>query len=209
MRYFNIVVLLVAFFVSCSGQTNSSTTFKKEIPVWYNGELDPYYQSTQKNATLLKIDSLQDGFDSLQIRIWYDYALLSIGDLLIIKRSNAGWTAISYSLERDLDKPDSIRRLTVEKTDTLKPKNGWDSFLNRLFALQITTLPNMDSIPGLQDDWTDGVTYCVEIATKKQYRFYSYHLPDKFQDKYWQAKNMVDILKLIQTELQVPSGMMQ
>jgi hypothetical protein len=209
MKYFNVVVLLIAFLVSCSGQTNNPAAFKKEIPVWYNGELDPYYQFVQKKAIQLKIDTLQGGFDSLQIRIWYDYALLTISDLLIIKRSNATWTAISYSLEQDLDKPDSTRRLRVEKTDTLKPKNGWNSFLNRLFALQIATLPTMDSIPGLQDDWADGVTYCVEVATKKQYRFYSYHLPDKFQDKYWQAKSMVDILKLVQAELRVSSAIME
>lgn len=208
MRYFNIAILFIAFLISCSGQTNDSMVFKRDIPVWYNGELDPYYKSTQKKTMLLKIDTLQGGFDSLQIRIWYDYALLSIGDLLIIKRTNAAWTAISYSLNKVWDAPDSTSRLRGEKIDTLIPENGWDSFLERLFALQITTLPNMDSIPGLQDDWADGVTYCVEVATKKQYRFYSYHLPDKFQDKYWQAKNMVDVLKLVQAEFGVSSGIM-
>jgi len=62
------------------------------------------------------------------------------------------------------------------------------------------TLPDMDSIPGLKDNWTDGVTYNVEVATKKQYRFYSYHLPDKFKDKFWQAKNITLILNLISRE---------
>jgi hypothetical protein len=75
-----------------------------------------------------------------------------------------------------------------------------------LFALQITTLPHMSDIPGLRDGWTDGVSYNVEVATKDQYRFYGYHLPDKFQDKYWQAKNMVDILNLIGSEFGIPSG---
>ena len=59
----------------------------------------------------------------------------------------------------------------------------------------------MDDIPGLQDRWTDGVTYNVEIATKKQYRFYGYHLPDKFENKFWQAKNMTGILSLLSAEL--------
>lgn len=204
MRCFIIAGLLVAFGTSCSGQTNNSTAFKKEIPTSDNGETDLFYQFIQQKVKQLKVDSLQNGFDSLQIRIWYDYALLSISDLVVIKQNNAAWTTISYSLTKDWDAPDSSGILRAEKIDTLIPKNGWDSFLERLFALQITTLPNMDSIPGLQDDWVDGVTYCVEVATKKQYRFYSYHLPDKFQDKYWQAKNMVDVLKLIQTELGAP-----
>lgn len=83
----------------------------------------------------------------------------------------------------------------------MTPKSGWDKFINELLSLKIMTLPNMDDIPGLQDNWTDGVTYNIEIATKKRYRFYSYHLPDKFEDNFWQAKNMTEILSLISTEL--------
>ena len=83
----------------------------------------------------------------------------------------------------------------------MTPKSGWDKFISKLLSLKVMTLPNMEDIPGLEDNWTDGVTYNVEIATKNQYRFYGYHLPDKFEDRFWQAKNMTAILNLIQTEL--------
>jgi hypothetical protein len=62
------------------------------------------------------------------------------------------------------------------------------------------------AFPGLEDGWTDGISYKIEVATKRQYRFYGYHLPDKFQDKLWQAKNKVDILKLVETEFGITSG---
>jgi hypothetical protein len=63
------------------------------------------------------------------------------------------------------------------------------------------TLPNMDDIPGLQDGYRDGATYNIEVVTKKQYRFYGYHLPKEFADKSWQAKNMSGILGLVSSEL--------
>ncbi|MGI6292207.1 MAG: hypothetical protein ACOXZH_07285 [Bacteroidales bacterium] len=131
---------------------------------------------------------------------------MSLRKLLIIKRTNATWTATAYTLTVDWDASNLTEKVKTQKAETLNPKNGWDSFLNKLFALQIMTLPNMDNISGLEDGWTDGISYNVEVATKKQYRFYGYHLPDKFQDKYWQAKNMVDILKLVETEFGITSG---
>ena len=59
----------------------------------------------------------------------------------------------------------------------------------------------MDNIPRLMDMIDDGVDFNIEIASKYQYRFYGYHNPEQFQDKFWQAKNMNQIVKLIREEL--------
>ena len=207
MRYFTIIILLAAFLTSCFGQTSNDTLkFKKEIPTWKNGEPDLFYKLTQQKVKQLTLDTLQSGFDSLQVRIWYDYSLVNLRKLLIIKRTNSVWTATTYTMTVDWDASNSTETVKTKKIETLNPKNGWDNFLKKLFILKIATLPNMDDIPELDDGWTDGISYNVELATKKQYRFFGYHLPDKFQDKYWQAKNMVDILKLIETEFGITSG---
>jgi hypothetical protein len=207
MKRIATIILLWTFLTSCSGQTSTdSTQFVKEIPTYNNGEQDLFYKLTQQKVKQLKIDTLQSGYDSLQIRIWYDYALVSLRKLIIFKRTNNNWTATAYTMTVEWNAFKLTDKIKTKKAEILSPKNGWDSFFKNLFALHITTLPNMDNIPGLFDGWTDGISYNVEIATKKQYRFYTYHLPDKFQDKFWQAKNMVDILKLIETEFGITSG---
>lgn len=195
MKYLMMIALLV-FLKPCTGQeVESVTPFRREIPARRNGEPDLFYQLAQQKARQLGIDSLQNGYDSLQIRIWYDPALRTARKLLVLKKADATWSATLYTMTVDWDGvAETVKSKTVE---TLSPKQGWESFLGQLFSLQILTLPHMHDIPGLRDGFTDGYSYNVEVATKDHYRFYGYHLPEYFQDKYVQARNMVDILKLM------------
>ena len=205
MKLIFITILFFCILLPCLSQTNKTIEFKKEISTWNNGEPSLFYNLTIQKVKQLNIDSLQSGYDSLQIRIWYDYSLSAIRKLLIIKRTNFIWNATLYTMEVDWDAINSRETIVSKNEEILNPKNGWNSFMKHLLVLQIMTLPDMNNIPGLKDDWTDGVIYNVEISTKKQYRFYSYHLPNKFQDKYWQAKNMVDILELVESEFKISS----
>ena len=196
-----ITILFLTTFLTTSGQTSTDTTkFKSEIPTWGEGRPDLFFSLAQQKRQQLSIQDLQNGFDSLQIRFWYDYSLFTQRDLLIISRANSTWTALIYNLMVDWDAYTLTEKVKTKKYKSAIPKNGWDNFIARLLELEVMTLPNMHDIPGLQDGWTDGITYNVEIATKSMYRFYGYHLPDKFKDKYKEAKNMVDILKLIEIE---------
>jgi hypothetical protein len=82
------------------------------------------------------------------------------------------------------------------------PKSGWAAFSRQLLNLKVLTLPNQFDIPNYGGG-NDGRTYNVEVATKNQYRFYGYWEPQEYRDKFWQAKNMADILSLFEQELGV------
>jgi hypothetical protein len=205
-------IFFCTLLLSCKEQENApiqnfpskidtAVSFQKEIPTYEDGGVSIFYELKKQKEKQLKLDSLELGFDSLQIRIWYDYALLTNRELIVIKRTNGKWAADHYNLEVGWDAFKNTEKIKATEVKAVTPKSGWNNFINELLSLKIMTLPNMDDIPGLVDGWTDGVTYNVEIATNRQYRFYGYHLPDKFEDEFWQARNMTLILSLISTEL--------
>lgn len=201
------VLLLSIALISCD-VFRSKYDFIKDIPVTENGEKDPFYERTKARSDSLHLENIEDGHDSLQIRLWYDYQLLQQRKLLVLEKVESKWKAYSYKLlikevwdkENDGYLKYKGENIKIVERKEVYPKSGWINFTTDLFRLKIMTLPHMDQIPGLQDMWLDGVDYNVEVATKNTYRFYNYHLPEKFL-KYWQAKNMLSILKLVQDEL--------
>jgi hypothetical protein len=200
-----ILIPSILFLMYCHGQNrpprekstvwiDAVTGFRKEIPAYADSTVVYSYIFRKKDEKRLGLDKLESGFDSLQIRIWHGHGLLIPTYLHVIKRSGGKWEAFQYQI----GDPDGSPTVTVTP---LTPKSGWDNFIEKLSDLKITTLPNMTDIPGLIDNWADG-TYCdIEMATTKTYRFYYYHQASGFSAQFWQAKNIVDILKLITQEL--------
>jgi hypothetical protein len=208
MRNFNfILTLTVLSFAACKGRTISSTVdtpfvdttkpFKKEIP---NGGADVFYTLAKTKQKQLGLDSLESGFDNLQIRIWYDYSLVKERKLVIITNKNSSWSATVYNLQVNWD--GQTETILSKEVRNVIPKSGWSDFSKKLLSFKVLTLPNMYDIQGYGGG-DDGRTYNVEVATKNQYRFYGYWKPQQYQDKFCQAKNMAEILKLLEQELGV------
>lgn len=206
MKFLHLILAISVFsMMSCNGQFNTITqsfeyidtikTFKREIP-----SNDVFYQLDKDKQKQLGLDSLENGFANLQIRLWYDYSLIRERRLLVISNIGTKWTATVYYMQVDWDgQTETIRS---KKVYNLRPKSGWAIFSKKLLDLKIVTLPTQDDVKGYSGGM-DGSTYNVEIATKNQYRFYGYWEPEQFQDKFWQAKYMADILNLIELELGV------
>jgi len=205
-----LTIIIFSFFAACNGRTNSveqqatfvDTTkpFKKEIPTYPGGGVGIFYKLAKTKQKQLRLDSLESGFDNLQIRIWYDFSLVRERKLVVITNRDTSWKATIYNLQVDWDgQTETILSKTVKQ---VTPKSSWYIFLKKLMDFKILTLPDQNDIPNYGGG-TDGNTYNVEVATKNQYRFYGYWEPQMYQDKYWQAKNMADILKLIKQEFDV------
>ncbi|MES1197701.1 MAG: hypothetical protein ABUL41_00300, partial [Chitinophagaceae bacterium] len=149
------------------------------------------------------LGSLENGFNNLQIRIWYDFSFVRERKLVIIKNVNSDWTATVYYLQVDWDgKTETILSKEIKQ---VFPRSGWSNFTKELLNLKILTLPDQNHIPDY-DGGTDGSTYNIEVATKKQYRFYGYWEPQGYQHKFPEAKNMTEILKLFEKELGITTG---
>jgi len=206
------ILIIISFLTSCSRQTISDSNLSKidSSKLKFNDSFNSLLNETINDYShQLKLESLKNGFDSLQIRIWFDYSIVPERRLFIIKRKKSKWIAISYKMTLNLDSTyqvDSLKTIDKFKSikmEELKPKNGWNNFMNKLLSLKITTLPNSEEIKGFESDMDDGILYMIEIATKDKYRFYYYENPEELKDKFWQAKNLVDIIQLIKSEFKI------
>lgn len=205
--FYYFLTIIILSFAACNAPTSSRSqpstfvdtnkTFKKEIPL-----ADIFYTLAKAKQRQLGLDSLENGFDNLQVRVWYDFALVRERKLVVITNRDAVWTAVVYDLQVDWD--GQTETILSKNVKQVTPKSGWVTFSKRLLELKIVTLPNQDVIEGYYQG-TDGETYNVEVASKNRYRFYGYWAPGLYRDKFWQAKNMTEILNLFETELGVLS----
>lgn len=211
MRKAYFILTLTAFFFAVGkGQTNSTqpsfafvdTTkpFKKEIPTYRNGRVSIFYELVKAKQKQLGLDSLENGFDNLQIRVWYDFSLVRERKLVVITNKDAIWTATVYNLQVDWD--GQTETILSKKVKQVTPKSGWANFSRKLLDLEVLTLPHQNDVKGYSGGF-DGRTYNVEVATKNQYRFYGYWEPQEYRNKFWQAKKMAAILNLLEQELGV------
>ena len=207
-----ILLSSIFFFSGCKDRINipqqpfpfvdSTKPFKKEIPIFQDGDTTIFYEVAKEKQRQLGLDSLENGFANLQIRIWYDFSLVTQRKLVIISNTQENWSAKVYDLKVDYD---GIKETILTKYSYYKtPNSGWANFSKKLLDLKILTLPDHFDIPGYANSRaTDGNTYNVEVATKNQYRYYGYWEPDLYKNKYWEAKNMAAILELLHQELGV------
>jgi hypothetical protein len=169
-------ILFLAYFIIGTFKTRAQTSsqFLKEIPIEregrHKGQPDLMFQFLRKDASDLNFDSLEKGFDSLQVRIWLGHSLAVKRNLVILKVSNVA------------------------------PISGWNNLVKNLLDLKILTLQNANDIEGYNGCGMDGIVYYFETSTKKRYRFYYYCNPDDNLNKYWQAKSVLQFSYLLEKE---------
>lgn len=205
-----IIIICLIIFASCNEQKNHNPivgdkkvfdTVIKDIPLNKNGKPYGYYRNKPNVENKLGLSTLEKGFDSLQIRLWYGYSSNDRSQLVILKNNNQEWSAELFTLEYQFDSnTDTIT--SISKSSIIRePASGWSNFSRRLFDLQIMTLPDEDKIRDYPD-LMDGNGIIVELATRKLYRVYSYKEPNYIYNrkKIKEAYNMESILNLIEQE---------
>ncbi len=202
--FLSLTIILSFIFCDCNTQKKDlkekDSTVTQEIPKLKNGKVLPYYLLVKEFEKGLKIDSLNEGFDSLQIRLWHYTAMQKEGELAVFKNNKHQWTAFFYNLNYEFDTsiyvPASISKIFFKK----EPKSGWEAFTKRLYDFKILTLPDCNNIINYCTV-SDGDCYMVEIANKHSYRFYTYSNPGGCKG-ISQVDNFFNILDLINSEFQ-------
>jgi hypothetical protein len=151
----------------------TADTITKDIPHDTKGNPLRFYHKKAEMEKKVELTPLENGFDSLQIRIWYGVALRDSLQLLILKKSDSKWSAELYSLRLNYDKNrDSLVSVT-KSVEIKQPVSGWENLADSLAKLDIYTLPDAHEISSYSEG-NDGYGVTVEFATKRRYRIYNY-----------------------------------
>jgi hypothetical protein len=211
MRYLYIIGLVVIL-ISCKkhddaaepneyaakfiADLNQSDTFRYETSIIYTDTLRQIVDSTfhNKKSDLerkLGLESLEDGYDSIQIRFSYSIAIFDEWVLIALRHNGIKWTGevsiIKEHFSQEKETVDSLSR----KIRFDQPKSGWIEFINKLFDLQVLVIEDQKII--LNDEFasaTDGDGVFFEIATPNVYRNYGYSNLDIQSKRFWQVGNV-------------------
>ncbi|HVT85326.1 MAG TPA: hypothetical protein VHD35_08975 [Chitinophagaceae bacterium] len=213
-------ITVIIFFLSCHNRDssqqilarlNTADTFLYDFPK-VNAELDSLRCIRKRFLeSWLGLESLEKGFDSIQIRIQYGGSMIG-NRLVILVNKNNKWNAHISKLgnRQNLDYTGEVVKnnreefIPTRETEIKTPKSGWNSFINELFNLKILSIEDQSRIEGYKYGVVnDGCFVIIEIATKNVYRWYEMDEPDYFYYHLWQAKNLSRILKLVDDEFQL------
>lgn len=174
-----------------SPNTADTTVFERDI-----GKADFHEHLIWARNYLGKLDTLENGFSTLQIRLWYEFDRPSDRQIVVIKRTSH-WEAELHTTSWAYT-PDSayLTKRTIRKG---VPKIGWDAFVDSLIRLGIATLPDQSQVPGMHP--ISSSTLHVEIATKDTYRYYHYTYPLEYVKKFETAAKIEKIMQLIERQL--------
>lgn len=195
-------VSLIVFVIGCdasgNGKASQSDTVQIDIPKNGDGSLK-YVSSKSKVERMLQLKTLENGFDELQIRLWYSYSFKDSAQLIIFICNENRWSGefndIRYVLDANRDSLVEIKK----HAKMLEPASGWLKFQNQIEKLDIKNLPDDQTINGYYRG-ADGDGVVVEIANRKKYRVYGYWLPGIYKKQFKEAGKLSQFLELIENE---------
>jgi hypothetical protein len=201
---FSVLAIVVVISVSCRSDEYSGVsqktlldTFIREIPTYQSGEPTGDYHFKRRVEGLLNLENIENGVDSLEIRIWYSYSFIDTAQLIILKKKpKHEWECFLYTFSYKY-KPenDSIVSLNYWGQKAV-PKSGWRNLILALQENNIFELPDETKLKNYMHS-TDEVGVTVEISDSKQYRIYGYASPTAHKKEFNEARRMSQIILLL------------
>ncbi len=183
---------------------NPTDTFLYDFPVNKEGKFDSLNQQLLNEFEgYLDLKPLENGFDSIQIRIDFDCVKNTRESLIILTNDRKKWIAELSNIHYHYSENGKVDSISREFINTI-PKSGWVKFINKLFDLKILTIEDNHKIPDFEYYMpADGCGIWIEIATKNVYRCYGYDNPSFYDTKYWQTANVIAIQNLLYEEFNI------
>src|ERR1700722_7814457 len=101
-------------------------TVKKEIPLDRKGKPTLSYQSDKQKAAQLRLEPIESGFDSLEIRIWLDYSMPWNKSLIILTRKNGEWNGRFITMRVEWSARHDSELVIHPGSKMIVPTMGWE-----------------------------------------------------------------------------------
>lgn len=225
LKDFFIVGFIAVLMTSCASKNLSKldtyyspipeSSKKLDIPKYGNehqfkGYPYTYWNFCKQKQQQLGLESPETSRDSLIFRMWITNPTGKKGQphgLVEIKKDSSGWNGKLILMHVDFKLSNLSETITDSKAIDLKPlKTDWTTIVDSLLKLKIAELPTDDLIPGYYPEnigyGNNAPTFSFEYATRNIYRFFQYNDIYRVSNKFWQPKNVIDILDLLESEFQ-------
>ena len=187
------------------------TTKKLDIPKYdanhpFGGYPFIFWHFAKQKERQLGLESPEFSKDSLIFRVWITNPIGRTGQphgLIEIRHDFTEWSGTLYAMYVDFDPNNLTETITSYRKMELFPKrNDWNFIVDSLFLLKFDVLPTDDAIPNYPAGYgSRRTTFSFEFATRTQYRFFQYYFPARAANDFWQARNVLKILDLLDDEL--------
>jgi len=210
---------IILFLLSCSPHRDESEkTFAlkvdcraiERIPFVFAGNIDrsvpklnvdPNKSGIRCIEESLGLETLRNGFDSLEIRLWRSgYDPTNDSRAIVIRNTNGQNLAelinVRYVIKED-SAGQTLDSLIGSRRTLGKPRSGWESFFKTIEQKGIYKFPHYLDLAGYMVD-SGGNGYWVEFATKEHYKQYVY--PGPHTQQVQEAKRFTQLVSYIETE---------
>lgn len=209
------IISALLIFISCKGNekretfkrivVDSSTTFIKDIPPSYTQVRNKKYKTLYllligEDVKQLNLVNLENGFDSLCLRIWLGHSMSSKQHVVSVQGKAGKWTGQLITILRTHYGENDKKPGDTKQIKDVIPKSGWEKFIKTILSYQITTLPDESNLKDYNGCGGDGLPFYFEISTKQKYRFYTYCNIEDNIGNFVEARNVDNIARLLETE---------
>jgi len=174
-----ILVILLILSVSCRDENEKPVIQSENIS--FSKYLFPkdssWYDIKKIYETTLKLETLENGADSIEFRFWIDQQLLPEKNVFVFKYKNNNWIGENIFFKPGFDQDGNSYVNTYIKKHLINLEQNFH-LMDILKNYNFFKFPTQRS---LNDDaggcCLDGVVYFYELATKNSYRLCVYSNP--------------------------------
>ncbi len=186
---------------------------KLDIPYYdkghqFNGYPFVYWHLDKQKEKQLKLEQPETSSSDFIFRTWVTRQNGTYNQphsLIEITRNEEQYNATIYFMKVNFVANTLSETITDYKKVTVTPlKNSWQTVIDSLYILKADSLPTDEQIPEYYRKGkaynNNSATYSFEFASKNLYRFYQYNDLQRASQHFWQPKNVLAILRLLDQE---------